>query len=57
MMMNLDCMLILYNFQLSHIDLSPNFASTLMGITNASGAIFSLMAPLSVSVVVKDEVC
>ncbi|KAL4708199.1 hypothetical protein ACJJTC_005341 [Scirpophaga incertulas] len=42
-------------FMLSHIDLSPNFASTLMGITNCSGAIFSLMAPLTVSVVVKDE--
>ncbi|CAG9786487.1 unnamed protein product [Diatraea saccharalis] len=42
-------------FMLSHIDLSPNFASTLMGITNACGGIFSIMAPLSVSAVVKDE--
>lgn len=42
-------------FMLSHIDLSPNFASTLMGITNASGAVFSVMAPLSVTAVVRDE--
>ncbi|KAJ2948834.1 hypothetical protein O0L34_g5761 [Tuta absoluta] len=42
-------------FLISHIDLSPNFASTLMGITNGCGNIFSIMAPLSVSVVVQDE--
>ncbi|XP_049873018.1 putative inorganic phosphate cotransporter isoform X2 [Pectinophora gossypiella] len=42
-------------FLISHIDLSPNFASTLMGITNGCGNIFSIMAPLSVSVVVRDE--
>ncbi|XP_068633367.1 putative inorganic phosphate cotransporter [Battus philenor] len=42
-------------FLISHIDLSPNFASTLMGITNGCGNIFSIMAPLSVSLVVKDE--
>ncbi|CAH0715897.1 unnamed protein product, partial [Brenthis ino] len=42
-------------FLISHIDLSPNFASTLMGITNGCGNIFSIMAPLSVSAVVKDE--
>ncbi|XP_050679097.1 putative inorganic phosphate cotransporter isoform X3 [Leptidea sinapis] len=42
-------------FLISHIDLSPNFASTLMGFTNAFGNVFSIMAPLSVSLVVKDE--
>ncbi|XP_028173314.1 putative inorganic phosphate cotransporter isoform X1 [Ostrinia furnacalis] len=42
-------------FMLSHIDLSPNFASTLMGITNGCSAIFSIMAPLSVSAVIQDE--
>ncbi|XP_045448061.1 putative inorganic phosphate cotransporter [Melitaea cinxia] len=42
-------------FLISHIDLSPNFASTLMGITNGFGNIFSIMAPLSVSAVVRDE--
>ncbi|XP_045498180.1 putative inorganic phosphate cotransporter isoform X2 [Colias croceus] len=42
-------------FLISHIDLSPNFASTLMGITNGFGNIFSIMAPLSVTLVVRDE--
>ncbi|KAI8420167.1 hypothetical protein MSG28_008731 [Choristoneura fumiferana] len=42
-------------FLITHIDISPNFASTLMGITNGFGNIFSIMAPLSVSLVVKDE--
>ncbi|XP_023940700.1 putative inorganic phosphate cotransporter isoform X2 [Bicyclus anynana] len=42
-------------FLISHIDLSPNFASTLMGITNGLGNIFSILAPLSVSFVVTDE--
>ncbi|XP_045772828.1 putative inorganic phosphate cotransporter [Maniola jurtina] len=42
-------------FLISHIDLSPNFASTLMGITNGFGNIFSILAPLSVSFVVTDE--
>ncbi|KOB67057.1 Permease of the major facilitator superfamily [Operophtera brumata] len=42
-------------FMLSHIDLSPNHASTLMGITNGISSIFSIMAPLSVSVVVQDQ--
>ncbi|XP_041979291.1 putative inorganic phosphate cotransporter isoform X2 [Aricia agestis] len=42
-------------FLISHIDLSPNFASTLMGITNGCGNIFSIMAPLSVTLVVADE--
>ncbi|XP_047503595.1 putative inorganic phosphate cotransporter isoform X1 [Pieris napi] len=42
-------------FLISHIDLSPNFASTLMGLTNGCGNIFSIMAPLSVTLIVQDE--
>ncbi|PZC74361.1 hypothetical protein B5X24_HaOG207924 [Helicoverpa armigera] len=42
-------------FMLSHIDLSPNHASTMMGFTNGIGAIFSILAPLTVSFVVEDE--
>ncbi|XP_053609698.1 putative inorganic phosphate cotransporter [Plodia interpunctella] len=42
-------------FMMSHIDLSPNFASVMMGITNGVAGIFSIMAPLSVSIVVKDQ--
>ncbi|KAJ0176878.1 hypothetical protein K1T71_008057 [Dendrolimus kikuchii] len=42
-------------FMLSHIDISPNHASTLMGITNGFASIFSIMAPLSVSIVIQDQ--
>ncbi|XP_060803410.1 uncharacterized protein LOC106133662 [Amyelois transitella] len=42
-------------FMMSHIDLSPNFASVMMGITNGFGGVFSIMAPLSVSAVIKDQ--
>ncbi|XP_075978173.1 putative inorganic phosphate cotransporter [Anticarsia gemmatalis] len=42
-------------FMMSHIDLSPNHASTLMGFTNGCGAIFSILAPYTVSIVVSDE--
>lgn len=33
-------------FFINHIDLSPNFAGTLMGITNGLGNIWALVAPL-----------
>lgn len=42
-------------FMMSHIDLSPNHASTMMGFTNGMGAIFSILAPFTVSIVVKDQ--
>lgn len=42
-------------FMMSHIDLSPNFASTMMGFTNGVAAIFSILAPLTVSIVVSDQ--
>lgn len=42
-------------FQVNVIDLSPNFAGVLMGITNGSSNIFSIIAPLIVQVVVYDE--
>ncbi|XP_055918980.1 putative inorganic phosphate cotransporter isoform X2 [Eupeodes corollae] len=41
-------------FQVNHIDLSPNFAGTLMGITNGAANIMSFMAPLVVGFVVTD---
>lgn len=37
------------------MDLSPNFAGTLMGITNFFANIVSIMAPLLVGFVVDDE--
>lgn len=42
--------------QVNHIDISPRFAATLMGITNGIGNICSLLAPLTVQYVVTDEV-
>ncbi|XP_076684355.1 putative inorganic phosphate cotransporter isoform X2 [Andrena cerasifolii] len=38
----------------NHMDLSPNFAGTLMGITNTAANICSILAPLVTSVIVKD---
>lgn len=42
-------------FQVNHIDLSPNFAGSLMGITNCAANIMSIIAPLTVGLVVTDE--
>lgn len=39
-------------FQVNHIDLSPNYAGTLMGITNGSANVMSALAPLAVGRVV-----
>lgn len=44
-------------FQMNHIDLSPNFAGTLMGITNCAANVMSIIAPLVVGFIVTDEVC
>lgn len=43
-------------FQVNHIDLSPNYAGTLMGITNACASIMSFNAPLLVGVIVPETV-
>ncbi|XP_011178019.1 putative inorganic phosphate cotransporter isoform X1 [Zeugodacus cucurbitae] len=42
-------------FQVNHIDLSPNFAGILMGITNCAANIMSIIAPLIVGFIVTDE--
>ncbi|KAI4456292.1 solute carrier family 17 [Holotrichia oblita] len=41
--------------EVNHIDISPRFAATLMGITNGLGNVFSLIAPLIVQYIVTDE--
>ncbi|XP_005176567.2 putative inorganic phosphate cotransporter [Musca domestica] len=41
-------------FQVNHMDLTPNFASVLMGITNSSANVMSILAPLTVGFVVTD---
>lgn len=40
----------------NHIDLSPNFAGTMMGITNCAANVMSIIAPLVVGVIVTDTV-
>lgn len=41
--------------QVNHIDIAPNFAGTLMGLTNAAANVMSIIAPLLVGFIVKDE--
>jgi cyanate permease len=43
-------------FNLNHIDLSPNYAGTMMGITTCVGTIMSIIAPMLVGLIVTDEV-
>ncbi|KAK9300539.1 hypothetical protein QLX08_006866 [Tetragonisca angustula] len=38
----------------NHMDLSPNFAGSLMGITNTVANICSILAPLVASIIIKD---
>lgn len=42
-------------FQVNHIDLSPNFAGTMMGITNCAANIMSIIGPLVVGVIVDSD--
>ncbi|XP_023299760.2 putative inorganic phosphate cotransporter [Lucilia cuprina] len=42
-------------FQVNHIDLSPNFAGVLMGITNCAANVMSILAPLAKGLLVQDE--
>jgi len=42
-------------FQVNHIDLAPNFAGTMMGITNCVANICSIIAPLIIGFIVTDE--
>lgn len=43
-------------FFTNHLDLAPNFAGTLLGITNSVGSLTSILGPLLVGFVVKDSV-
>lgn len=46
----------LCGFQINHIDLSPNFAGTMMSITNCAATVTSIIAPLICGVIVTEEV-
>ncbi|XP_067632680.1 putative inorganic phosphate cotransporter isoform X2 [Eurosta solidaginis] len=50
--MNASCYL---GFQVNHIDLSPNYAGIMMGISNCAANIMSIIAPLVVGFVVTNE--
>ncbi|XP_070162649.1 putative inorganic phosphate cotransporter isoform X2 [Polyergus mexicanus] len=45
----------LCGYQINHIDLSPNFAGTMMSITNCFATITAIIAPLICSLIVPDE--
>ncbi|XP_063624676.1 putative inorganic phosphate cotransporter [Cydia splendana] len=42
-------------FMLGHLDMAPNFAGTMLGITNAIANIISIIAPLAAGAIIKDE--
>lgn len=42
---------------MTHIDMAPNFASVMMGVTNGAGAVSSIVAPLVAGYLLVDEVC
>lgn len=46
----------LCGYQVNHMDLSPNFAGTLMGMTNGTANIFAILAPLITGFIVRDTV-
>ncbi|XP_058803237.1 putative inorganic phosphate cotransporter isoform X2 [Phymastichus coffea] len=45
----------LCGFQINHIDLSPNFAGTMMSITNCIASIIAIIAPIIVGYIVTDQ--
>lgn len=45
-----------FGFQANHLDLSPYFAGTLMGIANSASNVMSVIAPLVVGYIVTDTV-
>ncbi|XP_047991088.1 putative inorganic phosphate cotransporter isoform X2 [Leguminivora glycinivorella] len=42
-------------FMLVHLDMAPNFAGTMLGITNAIANCISIIAPLAAGAIIKDE--
>lgn len=43
-------------FNVNHVDLSPTYAGTLMGITNGGSNVLSIIAPISIKYIVADKV-
>uniref|UniRef100_A0A6P7F7A5 Inorganic phosphate cotransporter n=1 Tax=Diabrotica virgifera virgifera TaxID=50390 RepID=A0A6P7F7A5_DIAVI len=42
-------------FNVNHLDLAPNFGSTLMGMTNTGSELFSLITPIAIQYIVYNE--
>ncbi|XP_075977973.1 putative inorganic phosphate cotransporter [Anticarsia gemmatalis] len=42
-------------FLLVHLDMAPNFAATMMGITNSLSSLVSILAPLAAGALIQDE--
>ncbi|CAG9822430.1 unnamed protein product [Phaedon cochleariae] len=42
-------------YMVNHIDLSPNFSGTLMGIINTAAEVFSIITPITIQYIVTDE--
>ncbi|CAG9830546.1 unnamed protein product [Diabrotica balteata] len=42
-------------FNVNHLDLAPNFGSTLMGMTNTGSEMFSLITPIAIQYIVYNE--
>lgn len=47
---------VITGFMTNHLDLAPNFAGTLLGITNSIASLTSIFGPLLVGFVVTDSV-
>ncbi|XP_047991090.1 putative inorganic phosphate cotransporter [Leguminivora glycinivorella] len=45
----------LTGFMLVHLDMAPNFAGTMFGISNCIGNIVTIIAPLAAGAIIKDE--
>lgn len=42
-------------YNINHLDLAPNFSSTLMGMVNTASEVFSFITPMTIQVIVYDE--
>lgn len=42
-------------YMVNHMDLSPNFAGSLMGLTNSIANIMSILGPITVGVILSDD--
>ena len=51
------CGLAVSGFNVSHLDLAPDYAGVLMGMTNMAATVPGFLGPLLVGTVTENEVC